>query len=368
MRNNIFIGALLIALISCWGCEDKDLLTISEDIPQNEMQDLSKAEYVLTLDEADLTFETFSWTAPDYGFPASINYTVQADVSGNNFASAFDVVSASHETSASINVVDFNKLMIEAELEPETPYVLEFRVASVINPDVETVYSSVKSGTVTAYATEFPPIYMIGAATGGWDTDLAVIMYTTGAPKEYSITNEWTSGEAFRFFSEPSWEPAKQWNWTYFEGGTIAPELENAEDGDTNLRFTGESGFYTIVVNLATKTITMVAVEAPRMLMVGAAMPGGWDIDNPTEMTYSNLTGAYEATVAFANETFRFFTKNDWSTGLNYPYFLGEGYAIPDLFEDALDGDNNFRFIGTPGTFKCTLNMWEKTITMEAMK
>ena len=112
----------------------------------------------------------------------------------------------------------------------------------------------------------------------------------------------------------------------------------------------------------------MEAVDPPRMLMVGAAMPGGWDIDNPTEMTYSNLTGVYEATVAFANETFRFFKKNDWSTGLNYPYFLGEGYAISDLFEDALDGDNNFRFIGTPGTCKCTLNMWEKTITMEAMK
>ena len=50
MRNNIFIGALLIALISCWGCEDKDLLTLSEDIAQNEMQALSKTEYVLTLD------------------------------------------------------------------------------------------------------------------------------------------------------------------------------------------------------------------------------------------------------------------------------------------------------------------------------
>ena len=88
MRNNIFIGALLIALISCWGCEDKELLTLSGDITQNEMQNLSKAEYVLTLGEADLTFETFSWTAPDYGFPASINYTVQTDVSGNNFANS----------------------------------------------------------------------------------------------------------------------------------------------------------------------------------------------------------------------------------------------------------------------------------------
>lgn len=367
MKKKSIITVLAIALVSFWGCEKKELITLNtENVSQNELQALSKADYVLALEEADQTFETFTWSAPDLGFPAAIKYTVQADVSGNNFASAFDIVSVSHATTASVTVGQMNNTMLEAGLDPEVAYDLDFRVASDISENLDPFYSTVKTVQVTAFATKFPPIYMIGAATGGWDLALAVSVYTTGTPKEYYITNYWTKDEAFRFFSEPDWGAASQWNWTYFEGGTVASELVNAEDGDTNLRFTGESGYYTITVNLDTKTITMEAAGDNRLLMVGAAMPGGWDIDNPTEMTYSNLDGSFEATVAFANETFRFFTKNDWTSGLNYPYYLGEGYDIPDVFEDAQDGDNNFRFIGTPGTFKCTVNAFTKTITMEA--
>jgi hypothetical protein len=377
MKNIFKAVVFLMALLSFRACEQKELLTINGEISSNEMSNLSQSEYVLSLGDADLTFETFSWTAPDFGFSAAITYTVQADVSGNNFAGAFDVVTVTHTTTASITVGEFNKLMLEAELTPDTPISLDFRVVSVVNDNVDPVYSSVKTATVTAYATDFPPIYMIGDATGGWDLGLAVIMYTTGAPGEYTIINEWTNGGAFRFFSEADWNASKQWNWTYFEGGTIDANFENAQDGDTNIRFTGTTGFYRITVNFATKTLALEAVEKPRRLLVGSAMPGGWDIQNPTELTFLS-DGVFEGTSQFINDkpddpvdpenTFRIFWKNDWGAGWNYPYYVGEEYVISDLFEDALDGDNNFRFIGTTGTYTFTLNEWEKTITMVAAK
>jgi hypothetical protein len=336
------------------------------------MNDLSESEYVLSLGDADQTFETFSWTAPDFGFSAAITYTVQADVAGNGFANAIDIVTVIHTTTASVTVGEFNQLMLEAELDPDVPVSMEFRVVSVISDNVDPVYSEVKTATVTAYPTDFPPIYMIGDATGGWDLGLAVIMYTTGAPGEYAIINEWTSGGAFRFFDSPAWDAPKQWNWTYFEGGTVDPNLENANDNDSNIRFTGESGFYRITVNFATKSIALEAVEKPRRLLVGSAMPGGWDIQNPTEMTFIS-DGVFEVTTQFANDnptaedpenTFRVFWKNDWGAGWNYPYYVNEGYVISELFEDAQDGDNNFRFIGATGTYTFSLNEWEKTITM----
>lgn len=376
MKNIFKSGVFLIALLSFWGCEDKELLTINGDIAPNAMNDLSATEYVLSLGDADLTFESFSWTAPDFGFSAAITYTVQADVAGNDFASAIDIVTVTHETNASVTVGEFNQMMLEAELDPDVPLSMEFRVVSVVSDNVDPVYSAVKTATVTAYPTDFPPIYMIGDATGGWDLTLAVVMYTTGAPGEYSIINEWTNGGAFRFFSEPDWNAAKQWNWTYFDGGTIDANFENANDGDTNIRFTGETGFYRITANFATLTITLEPVEKPRRLLVGSAMPGGWDIGNPTEMTFVS-DGVFEVTTQFANDnptaedpenTFRVFWKNDWAAGWNYPYYLGEGYTISDLFEDALDGDNNFRFIGTTGTYTFSLNEWEKTITMVEAK
>jgi hypothetical protein len=376
MKNIFKTAVFLIALLSFRGCEEKDFLTINGNISPNEMSNLSKTEYVLSLGEADQTFETFSWTAPDFGFTAAITYTLQADVSGNNFASAFDIATVTHSTTASVTVGNFNRMMLEAELAPDVPLTMEFRVVSVVSSNVDPVYSVIKTATVTAYPTDFPPIYMIGDATGGWDLGLAVVMYTTGAPGEYSIINEWTNGGAFRFFSDPDWNAAKQWNWTYFDGGTVDANFENAADNDSNIRFTGSTGFYRITVDFATKTISLESIEKPRRLLVGSAMPDGWDIGNPTEMTFIS-DGVFEVTTQFANNnptaedpenTFRVFWKNDWGAGWNYPYYLNEGYTISDLFEDALDGDNNFRFIGPTGTYTFALNEWEKTITMVAAK
>ena len=154
--------------------------------------------------------------------------------------------------------------------------------------------------------------------------------------------------------------------------------FENAQDGDTNIRFIGTTGFYRITVNFATKTISLEAVEKPRRLLVGSAMPGKWDIQNPTEMTFLS-DGVFEVTSQFINDkpndpvdpenTFRIFWENDWGSGWNYPYYVEQGYTISDMFEDALDGDNNFRFTGGPtGNYTFTLNEWEKTITMVEAK
>jgi hypothetical protein len=184
MKNICKTGVFLIALLLSWGCEDKDLLTINGEVTPNEMSNLSQSEYVLSLGEADQIFETFNWTAPNFGFSAAITYTVQADVAGNDFASAFDVVTVTHTTSASVTVGEFNQMMIEAGLETDAALSMEFRVVSVVSDNVEPVHSVVQTASVTAYPTDFPPIFMIGDATGGWDLGLAVTMYTTGAPGE----------------------------------------------------------------------------------------------------------------------------------------------------------------------------------------
>ena len=69
--------------------------------------------------------------------------------------------------------------------------------------------------------------------------------------------------------------------------------------------------------------------------------------------------------LAFKEGTFRFFNvENDWQSGLNYPYFVEQGYAIDARLEDAADGDNNFRFTGSPETYAITANGVDKTIAL----
>ena len=75
-----------------------------------------------------------------------------------------------------------------------------------------------------------------------------------------------------------------------------------------------------------------------------------------------------QAKYTFVNgQTFRFFDAfGDWDSGLNYPYFSGEGYTIDVGFEDAGDGDNNFLFVGETGIYNLTIDAVNKEMTLEA--
>lgn len=73
-----------------------------------------------------------------------------------------------------------------------------------------------------------------------------------------------------------------------------------------------------------------------------------------------------QAKYTFVNgQTFRFFeTFGDWDSGLNYTYFIDEGYTIDAGFEDAGDGDNNFLFIGDTGIYTLMIDNVTKEMTL----
>jgi hypothetical protein len=97
---------------------------------------------------------------------------------------------------------------------------------------------------------------------------------------------------------------------------------------------------------------------------VGAGIPSaGWNWDNPLNLICDD--NVLTATVTFANNTFRFFTEEtNWNSGRNYPYYTGLGYKISSAFENANDGDSNFRFIGTPGVHRLKIDENEKSISV----
>ena len=69
---------------------------------------------------------------------------------------------------------------------------------------------------------------------------------------------------------------------------------------------------------------------------------------------------------ADGDANFRFFTTaTDWGSGQNFPFFADAGYTIDANFEDAGDGDNNFKFIGTTGQYYTTIDTVNKTIVLE---
>jgi hypothetical protein len=293
-----------------------------------------------------------------------VDYEIQVDVKDSSFSNAATVVTANNATTASISVGDFNKILLDKGLEPDVPVVLQFRVASSVSPNYNKAYSVPVEATVTPYATDFPPIYMVGSATGGWDWTKSVEVRSTAPGKYYTIAY-FLNNETFRFFKQHDWDPVS-YNFPFFDGGFVTDSLENAADGDQNFRVLAPTGYYAVTADIKNKVVDFDAVDEPELFMTGAAV-GGWDwTTNFVTMSFVSY-GVFEAETEFINgEAFRFFAQADWGpTSYNYPYFAdGE---VDALFENAGDGDSNFKFTGTTGMYKVTINLLDFIVTMDAL-
>jgi hypothetical protein len=97
-----------------------------------------------------------------------------------------------------------------------------------------------------------------GAPDAGWGWASPVALPCTGAGI-YSGSVTFTN-DAFRFFLDRTLEwGSPSYNFPYFEGEgyTIGANFENAADGDSNLKFVGTPGTYTLTVDTANKTISI---------------------------------------------------------------------------------------------------------------
>ena len=355
------ISGMFLLFAMLMACDENgEILKLKSDVSPNEIESLSVNDFVLSRDSENEIFEQFRWTATDFGFPAVVTYTLEMDRAGNNFSSPIEIATST-SLGGSITVGQMNQKLLSMDLDPETPSDIELRVRSRVSDNVPVVYSTIRTITVIPYATIFPPIYMIGDATGGWDPGLAVETKSI-APSVYETTAEFTSGGKFRFFLTPSWD-AEQYNWGTFTGGTIDSRLADGADNDGNFLFNGTTGWYKITADVKSKSIVMEPVERPALYMIGAALKG-WDLGQAVEMERIK-DGVFMATTSFTSgETFRFFTKPDWSAGtINYPYFA-DGSVDP-LFENANDGDSNLKFTGATGDYIITVDLNEKTVVME---
>ncbi|WP_152287786.1 SusE domain-containing protein [Flavicella marina] len=360
LYNFIYWLALPLFLTGCASNEEFAMIdTKSENTKITVVSSDNSA--VLTEDNAALEAFTITWNKPDYGVVTETpNYQIFIAKENDNFSEM--IIAASTNTEEKTFMVEeINKVLINNEIATDAVANIQFKVVATTG-DLVTESSPITIA-ITPYSKSSDPIFMIGAALMGWDTAKAVEVPATGS-KTFETVALFTNGESFRFFDAADWG-ANSYNHPHFSGGTITSLLENAGDGDSNFLFNGATGYYKIGVNLKTLTVTMEATELPDLFMVGAAVPdAGWGWSTPVKLTWIKH-GLFEVTTTFANDAFRFFTKNgDWGSGRNYPYYQDAEYSIDANFENAEDGDKNFKFIGTPGEYTITVNTIAKTISL----
>ncbi len=330
----------------------------------------------ITEDEIALTVE---WDDPDFSedTPTTINYYVETALAGTNFEPV-EILAETQERMLTFTHARLNDAALNLGLAVDTPSSMDVRVRSIIETasgELERI-SDLITITVTPYETALPPIlYGVGAGMpdAGWGWDSPVEFPLQGTKYSGNVNLSPDNDGNFRFFLQPDWNP-DSYNYPWFEarGYIIDENLVNANDGDSNFQFIGTAGEYFLEIDTVNKTITLgdpvtgPNCEYDQLWLVGAGIAdAGWNWNSPVELTCTG-NGIYSGAVNFANDAFRFFAQQDWNpTSFNYPYYESEGYTIDANFENANDGDSNFRFIGTPGNYLLTLNDVSKTITLE---
>ncbi|MCZ8215190.1 MAG: SusE domain-containing protein, partial [Cyclobacteriaceae bacterium] len=167
MKNKFLMFFMLLGTFWISGCEDRELATLKESVSSNTLNSLSGTSFVLTKENEANDFQTFTWTAVDFGFKASVNYVLQVDKASGGFEEPFDLAST-NELEVTVKVSEINEALLALGLTPQQAASVSFRIFASVGSDVPPVISNVSNAELTPFATAFPPIYGMGAALKGW--------------------------------------------------------------------------------------------------------------------------------------------------------------------------------------------------------
>lgn len=363
------ISLLAFALNSC---EDENNFKIlaPEDATFEIVTPSSGTSIILSETTPNNPAVTFTWQPAVYTVPTAVTYTVQFAKNGTDFTVPVDIME-SPTTNATVNVAELNLNALLLGVAPFTEGTIDVRIkATVGTTGAEPQYSNVINLSVTPFGCLNQYGVGAGLVDAGWNWNSPVVMFCNDNVLTSTVN---LANDTFRFFTtEGDWGSGR--NYPYYTGAgyVINSTLVNANDGDSNFRFTGTPGAHRLKINENNKTITAFqgTSSSNSFWLVGAATPGGWSWtgNNETELGRIN-TGVYEVPVELKNnETFRVWLANDggdsWgSPNKNYPSYIADGYTISSDFVNANDGDSNFRYVGTTAVKLFKIDTVNKTIT-----
>lgn len=278
--------------------------------------------YVLLPENLANQAERFVWTEANFDQDVAINYTVQLDKAGNEFANPQDLGSIIGSTQLSVTVETLNGKVMAAGGEPFVQGTFEVRVKASVNEASEPMYSNVATITVTPYTTETPKLWVPGgyqAASGygdNWAHSTAPQLASEGFGNEkfegyvYFATPQDGSieGQGFKFTTQGNWDGTN-----YGDDGSFSGVLS-----PTGGNMSATAGYYRIQANTGPDALSY-NLTATNWAITGSATPLGWPDGGiqDQDMTYNPTTKKWEITLALdASGAFKFRANDAWEINL----------------------------------------------------
>lgn len=332
--NKLFI--LCILSLSLFACKkDEDIVKVQTGTTPTLSTSVSNV--VLSEENEEQDALSLTWTASDFGYPAAVNYMLQIDKAGNNFANA-DSIDLANALSRTYTVKQLNNLAIKLGLTPGEAGKLQARIVASVSPYVEPAISNTIDLTVTPYAAAVAmPILYVPGAYQGWTPATANKIADRTNTGNYEGYIFFPAGELeFKITPEPNWDS----DWGDDTDGTSG----RLKVKGANLKVPA-SGFYLLKANVDRLTWSATLTNWG---VIGSATAGGWDADQ--DLTYDPSTKTLRATLQLSVGELKFRANDDWAINLG-----------DDGADGTLEYDGANIAVAEAGNYEVVLNLSDPT-------
>jgi hypothetical protein len=310
--KNITKSLLILLSIFAISCETDDVedrpVAIAVDAPVLAAPG-EGSSYVLAIENASTQAERFVWSSANFDENVVINYSIELDKAGNNFAAPQVVATAAGQNQASVTVQTLNTAVLAAGGVPFEAAQFEVRIRASLNNTSEPMYSNVIAISITPYVAVIPALYFVGAPqayygkpewTPGEGIEMRYI--GDGTTKIYEAYVKVAPGNGFKFTGGLNWDEGNYGT----IGGAQNGNLQNdGGSSDIKVAETDGAGLYYVWVDIDNLTYKYSKMNWG---IIGDATPGGWD--NETPMTYDFTANKFTITTTLTAAQVKFRASN----------------------------------------------------------
>ncbi len=305
MKKILSLALGILFLVSACTEKDKEPILAPGAAPSISSPSGGTA-YVLTDSTTSSNFAEFTWTAADFGFEAGVNYTLELDKAGNNFADAVTVGSINALKLSSITQGQINNILLTKDLPGEAESDVEFRVVAKLGSDPS--LPSLVSQPITLKIRPFSvnivyPQLQVPGSYQGWDpSNNTTVIFSARSDEKYEGYIYYADADAkYKFTKGPSWDT----NWgDNGANGTLEP---NGAD----IALANGAGMYRLNVDLNALSHTALKTNWG---LIGSATPNGWDSDQ--DLVYDAASNTLKITLNLIAGEIKFRANDDWAINL----------------------------------------------------
>ena len=358
----VLFSAILITSCTTDDVEDRPVIE-AIDAPVL-VSPVNGAIYNLSVDNKSSLAERFVWSGANFGGDVEINYTVEIDIAGNEFASPVSLGSVNGENQLAVSVETLNGVALSLGAEPFAAVPYEVRVKASVG-SMEMLSNSIPV-TISAYTTEAPKLYLVGnfldasGYGGDWTPANGVPIAAAGygETKFEGFVNVNVTDANFLFLpvnNDSGWDMKIG---TTEKGAYTKVLVVGGEDVGVP---EGAAGYY--YVKADTEALTF-EFNPTSWAVTGSATPNGWPGDDPVatadqDMTYNADAKVWEIDVDLVVGEYKFRANDDWA------YNLGKdnnGDGSLDFGGDnfAVDADGNYHIeldLSNPRAYTMTITL-----------